>query len=118
MWPEDETKIICNKEKSLITFEDTKLTEVRKGHNKDVFIELKIPSNLPFETYKVIMKFNVKGKNYGDEIEINVKVVSKLEAFKRFFNLTEDVFSDQDILDALSKYSKWEDAFNYLIKVE
>ena len=118
MWPEDETKIICNKEKSLITFEDTKLTDVRKGHNKDVFIELKIPNKLPFETYKVFMNFNVRGKNYGDEIEINVKVVSQLEAFKRFFNLTEDVVSDQEILDALSQYSKWEDAFNYIIKIE
>jgi len=50
--------------------------------------------------FKVKINFNVKGKNYGEPIILNVRLVTEAEAFRKRFNLDESVFSDQDILEA------------------
>ena len=76
-----------------------------------------IPSELPMDKdFKVKINFNVKGKNYGEPIILNVRLVTEAEAFRKRFNLDESAFSDQDILEALKKYRTWEDVFQSLIK--
>ena len=116
-WPEGHTKLICNRNKSLICFDDIILPPLKTEEYKDIKIELHIPYNLPFQTYKIYMNFNVNGKNYGKEIVINTIIVTELKAFRIEFDLLDDTFSDNDILDALRKKGKWEDAFDYLINL-
>ena len=115
-WPEGKTKLLCDKDDSLITFEDILLPPIKKGHHETIKIELKIPSDLPFEKYKIIINFNVNGKNYGGDIVLIINIVSELDAFKKTYELEENIFSDQDILEAIKQKINWEDAFNYLIK--
>jgi hypothetical protein len=114
-WPENETKLICDTSQSLIGFDEIVLPPIKKGHHEEIKIILNIPGGLEFDTYKVYMNFNVKGKNYGETIIINAKIVSELVAFRKSYNLDKEFFSDQKILDALKKKIKWEDAYNYLI---
>ena len=115
-WPEGKTKLICNKDESLIGFEDILLPPIKKGHHKATKIELNIPSELPFNKYKIIINFNVNGKNYGENMVLVINIVSELEAFRKYYDLGDDSFSDQDILDALKQKIEWEEAFTYLIK--
>ena len=114
-WPENETKLICDTSQSLIGFDEMVLPPIKKGHHEEIKIILNIPGGLEFDTYKVYMNFNVKGKNYGETIIINAIIVSELVAFRKSYNLDKELFSDQKILDALKKKIKWEDAYNYLI---
>ena len=115
-WPENETKLICNESNSLIFLNECILPPLKRGDEKDIKIELKIPSELPMEKdYKVKINFNVKGKNYGESIILNVRLVTEVEAFKKRFNLEEIGFSDQEILALLQKNKTWEDAFQSLI---
>lgn len=65
--------------------------------------------------YKININFNVKGKNYGEPIILNVRLVTEVEAFKKRFDLDEVGFSDQEILALLQKNKTWEDAFQSLI---
>ena len=67
------------------------------------------------EEYKVEINFNVKGKNYGEPIILNIKLVTEVEAFRKRFDLNEEIFSDQNILEALQKNKTWEEAFQNLI---
>jgi hypothetical protein len=115
-WPENETKLICNESDSLIFLKDIILPPLKSGNEKDIEIELIIPSELPMEEeYKVEINFNVKGKNYGEPIILNIKLVTEVEAFRKRFDLNEEIFSDQNILEALQKNKTWEEAFQNLI---
>jgi hypothetical protein len=115
-WPENETKLICNENDSLIFLKDIILPPLKSGNEKDIEIELIIPSELPMEEeYKVEINFNVKGKNYGEPIILNIKLVTEVEAFRKRFDLNEEIFSDQNILEALQKNKTWEEAFQNLI---
>jgi len=115
-WPENETKLICNDKESIIYFNEVILPPLESGIQKSIQIKLKIPEQLPMgEEYKVKINFNVKGKNYGEPIILHVNIITKVEAFKKRFNL-DNVFTDQDILEALKRNKNWEDAFKSLIK--
>ena len=116
-WPENETILICDTEKSLIGFNNIELPPIKKGHHETIEIELNIPSDLPFEKYKVFCNFNVKGKNYGNQIEIIANIVSELDAFRKCYNI-DDLYTDQEILEAIQLKINWEDAFKYLINKE
>ena len=115
-WPENETKLICNDKESIIFFDEVILPSLESGIQDSIQIKLKIPEDLPMEeNYKVKMNFNVKGKNYGEPIIIHVNIITEVEAFKKKFNL-DNVFSGQEILEALKRNKNWEDAFESLIK--
>ena len=116
-WPENETKLICDTEKSLIGFNNIELPPFKKGQHGTIKIELNIPSDLPFEKYSILCNFSVKGKNYGNQIEIIVNIVSELDAFKKCYDI-DDLFTDQDISEALKLKVNWEEAFAYLINKE
>ena len=105
---------MCNKNDSLIFLNEVILPPLKNGKEETILIELEMPGELPMGDYKIIINFNVKGKNYGEPIILNIKIVTEVEAFKKRFNL-EDIFSDQDILEALQKSANWDYAFEYLI---
>ena len=116
-WPENETKLICNENDSLLFLKEFILPPLKSGNQENILIELIIPSELPMDKdFQVKINFNVKGKNYGEPIILNVRLVTEAEAFRKRFNLDESAFSDQDILEALKKYRTWEDVFQSLIK--
>ena len=114
--PKDKTKLICDKNHSLICFEDIILPPIKKGLQETIEIELNIPKELPFDIYKLIIYFNVNEKNYGEKIVLMIHIVSELNAFKKFYDLNDNIFSDRDIIKALKQKINWEEAFNYLIK--
>ena len=113
-WPENETKLICDESDSLIFLKELILPPLKIGNEETISLELIMPSDLPIDDYKVKINFNIKGKNYGEPIILNIKIVTEVEAFKKTFNL-DNIFSDQEILDAIQKKGKWEDAFQSLI---
>ena len=114
-WPENETKLICDKNDSLIFSKEVILPPLKNGNEETISIELEMPGELPMDDYLVLINFNVKGKNYGEPIILNIKKVTEVEAFRKTFNL-ENIFSDQEILEAIQKNGTWEEAFQYLIK--
>jgi len=113
-WPENETKLICDESDSLIFLKELILPPLKIGNEETISLELIMPSDLPIDDYKVKINFNIKGQNYGEPIILNIKIVTEVEAFKKTFNL-DNIFSDQEILDAIQKKGKWEDAFQSLI---
>ena len=113
-WPENDTKLICDESDSLIFLKELILPPLKIGNEKTISLELIMPSDLPIDDYKVKINFNIKGKNYGEPIILNIKIVTEVEAFKKMFNL-DNIFSDQEILDAIQKKGNWEDAFQSLI---
>ena len=117
-WPKNETKLICDIEKSLIVFNDIILPPIKKGHYENIKITLNIPLALPFNTYKIYVNFNVKRENQGKAFKIIVYIVSELIAFRKYFDLNNDIFTDQEILNALKLKIKWEEAFSYLINMK
>ena len=117
-WPEFETKLICDTNNSLLGFNDIVLPPLKIGHHDTIYIELNIPSEIPLDSYIVCINFNIKGKNYGEQIKIKVNIVTEVDAFRKCYGLEKESFSDQQILDALTQYRQWDAAFNLLIKVE
>ena len=113
-WPENETKLICDINQSLISFNNIILPSLKKGQQEQIDIELNIPNEIPLDSYKILIDFKVNGKNIGEKLELIVKMVTEVEAFRKHYDLDEDTFSDETILKALKKEVKWEDAFNYL----
>ena len=101
-WPENDTKLICDESDSLIFLKELILPPLKIGNEKTISLELIMPSDLPIDDYKVKINFNIKGKNYGEPIILNIKIVTEVEAFKKMFNL-DNIFSDQEILDAIQK---------------
>ena len=112
-WPEKETKLICDKE-SLIFFDDIILPSLKPGCNASIPIKLEIPYELPLDTYKIEINFNVKGKNYSRPIILNIKIVSEIEAFRKEYCLSV-LITDEELTDALNNNSNWEDAYKDII---
>lgn len=112
-WPNNKTKLICDE--SLIYLNEFNLPPLKSGKQEKIAIELLIPSELPMDKdYKANIHFNINGKNYGEPIILNIKLVTEVEAFIKKFHC-EGLFSYQDILDALNKNVEWEKAFESLI---
>ena len=114
-WPENETKLICNTDESLIGFNQVTLSSLKNGQQEEITIELNIPSNLPSNENKVYIDFNVKGENYGNKIILNVIITTEPEAFRKKYNLDKEDFNDQIIIDTIRKYENWNVAFEKLI---
>ena len=101
-WPENESKLVCDKTKSTFHFNDTVLPPLKSGESKDIKLEMIIPSGLAWRTYQIYMNFNVKGKNYGNEIMAHMNRVS---GFRNDFykKNSENEYREEDILDYYRK---------------
>ena len=98
-WPENESKLVCDKTKSTFFFNDTILPPLKRGESKDIKLEMIIPSGLAWRTYQVYMNFNVKGKNYGNEIMAYMNRVSQFR--NEFYKKNE--YKEEDIMEYYRK---------------
>ena len=98
-WPENESKLVCDKTKSTFFFNDTILPPLKRGESKDIKLEMIIPSGLAWRTYQVYMNFNAKGKNYGNEIMAHMNRVSQFR--NEFYKKNE--YKEEDIIEYYRK---------------
>ena len=54
-WPEGKAKLICDKDYSLIGFNEIVLPPLKKGQHENIIIELNIPSDIPTEVYSIFI---------------------------------------------------------------
>ena len=99
-WPENESKLVCNKAKSTFFFYDTKLPPLKRGESKDIKLEMIIPNNLPWRTYQIYMNFNVRGDNYGNEIMAHMNRVSE---FRNDFYKKQGENKEENIMEHYRK---------------
>jgi len=112
-WPENDTKLICNKKKSPFFFNETKLPPLKIGEDVNIRLDMIIPNGLEWKTYKIYLNFNVKGKNYGDEIMVymnglkfrNNFYTNNNNSYKENNNYRENdyEFDEQEFLESYRK---------------
>ena len=100
-WPKNESKLICDKTKSPFFFNESILPPLKKDESKDIKLEMIIPSGLPWRTYQIYMNFNVKGKNYGNEIMAHMNRVRESEFRNDFYENNE--YKEEDIMEYYKK---------------
>ena len=100
-WPEKESKLVCDKTKSAFFFNDTILTPLKSGESNDIKLEMNIPNGLPWRTYQIYMKLNVKGENYGNEIIAYMNRVRVSEFRNDFYKKRE--YKEEDIMEYYKK---------------
>ena len=108
-WPLNKVKLIANEQKNLkgeeIVLEPQKPCEKKKYIA--IFNELK---RYPAGKYNAGFIFEIDGKKYGDNIDINIlidepKQKKILADFRNEYGLDEDTYSDEDLLKLLKKHN-------------
>ena len=125
-WPEKKTKLIFD-ESSQIKEDNIILLSQNVEEEKEYIVKFENLGNLKKGEYKSYLLFNVKGKNYGDKLTliINVKEkeemneiekhMNKIEEFRNTFNLSEDEYTNEKILDILKGHNfNFEESFSSL----
>ena len=125
-WPEKKTKLIFD-ESSQITGDNITLLSQNVEEEKEYIVNFENLGNLKKGEYKAYLLFNVKGKNIGDKLTliINVKEKdemtelekhrNKIEEFRNTFNLSDEEFSNEKILEILKANNfNFEESFSSL----
>jgi hypothetical protein len=76
-WPKDCVYLLCQKEKSDIFAEDMELTALKCKMISSINIEFKFLNLVLPGKYNCYLMLNVNGKNYGNEIKIEVEILKK-----------------------------------------
>ena len=76
-WPKDHVYLLCQKEKSDIFGEDMELNALKCKMISSINIEFKFLNLVLPGKYNCYMMLNVNGKNYGNEIKIEVEILKK-----------------------------------------
>ena len=114
-WPENKTKLIANEQKNLIG----KNIELEPQNPNDIqkyitnFNELK---TYPPGDYTASYYFEVDGKKYGDDIELDIIIKDKggdeeekykllVKEFRDEYTLSEELYSDEKLLQILKKHN-------------
>ena len=76
-WPKDRVYLLCQKEKSDIFAEDMELNALKCKMISSINIEFKFLNLVLPGKYNCYLMLNVNGKNYGNEIKIEVEILKK-----------------------------------------
>ena len=76
-WPKDSVYLLCQKEKSDIFAEDMELNALKCKMISSINIEFKFLNLVLPGKYNCYLMLNVNGKNYGNEIKIEVEILKK-----------------------------------------
>lgn len=101
-----KTKLIVDKNNSEINLSDIEIEPIEgiKQGNKSKIIVIIPKENIKLGKEKITLLLNIEGQNIGDPIILNLIVKSKIiEDFRAEYNLTEEEYNDEKILDALQK---------------
>lgn len=117
-WPEDgKAKLVVeNKNENEIKINDIKLDNLQKNQVQTLKVNLDIKST-ENGTKKIILNFNVDGRNYGKPIilQLDVEENQKVKEMRELFNLQKEDYPDQLLYEKLKKVDfDTEEAFNSL----
>ena len=117
-WPENgKAKLVVeNKNENEIKINDIKLDNLQKNQVQTLKVNLDI-KNTENGTKKIILNFNVDGRNYGKPIilQLDVEENQKVKEMRELFNLQKEDYPDQLLYEKLKKADfDTEEAFNSL----
>ena len=124
-WAED-TKLLVDKNSSDITTEDIPLSPQNPKEQKNYKIIVDDLSRYNQGEYKIIFSFYSGGKIHGEKITALIKIkenqkneideyIDKINEFRETFNLSEDEYSNEKILEVLKEHNmNFENAFSSL----
>ena len=77
-WPK-ETKIKCIKDKSQLLCEDMEIPQLNENEQKTIICKINIQNKIKEKTYKLVLGFFVNNLQYGQTMEIKIKIFDKLK---------------------------------------
>ena len=92
------TKLIIDRNNSLIDGENINLNPLNKGEQENYEINFKGLKNKSPKEYKVFYDFNVNGKNYGDKLCISIYIENTVDKFRQKYSIAKEKYSDDKIL--------------------
>ena len=126
-WPEGLTKLIFDKKNSHFIGDNIVLSPQVPGEEKKYKIIVKDTGRDEPGQYKSFLNFNVNDKNFGEKITLRINIKEEknenelndkkdiIEEFRNNFALTEDYFSDEQLLKILKENDfNFEKAFDSL----
>ena len=117
-WPENgKAKLVGeNKGENGIKVSDIELDNLQKNQVQTLKVNLDI-KNIEQGTKKIILNFNIDGRNYGKPIilQLDVEENKKVKEFRELFNLQKEDYTDQLLYEKLKEADfETEKAFNNL----
>ena len=117
-WPENgKAKLVVeNKNEKEIKINDIELDNLKKNQVQALKVNLDI-KNIEQGTKKIILNFNIDGRNYGKPIilQLDVEENKKVKEFRELFNLQKGDYTDQLLYEKLKEADfETEEAFNNL----
>ena len=114
-WPENKTKLIANEQKNLIG----KNIELEPQNPNDIqkyITNINELKTYPPGDYTASFYFEVDGKKYGDDIELDIIIKDKggdeeekykllVKEFRDEYTLSEELYSDEKLLQILKKHN-------------
>ena len=107
-WPRDASKLTFDSNSDLIG-DDTNLRPQTYNEEREYEIEFRDIEQYPTGEYNCSLNFEVNGEKYGERIDFKIiikeknKDLDKVKNFREIYNLPNDEYPDDKLLDALQK---------------
>ena len=114
-WPEDNTKLVFDKDSKFI-YNDIQLQPQKSEEERSYNIELSELSNVKAGKYDFYLSFLINGNPYGNRLTLSIIVKSKdndnliIKQFREKFNLAQEFCQDEIILEQLKKHNYHENS--------
>ena len=114
-WPENAARLVFNDDKN-ITYKPIVLRPQKPEEQQKYKINIEDLNIYPPGKYEAGMNFEINGKQYGDEIDINITINEKqksddddkaeiIQKFRDTYGLDVQDYPDKILLDKLKKYN-------------
>ena len=113
VWPVNEAKLVFDERKNLVG-KDIVLNPQKVNEEIKYNVYFKDLKPYPPGNYNAGLFFEVNGKKYGDDIDLNITIIEKKEEndyekqindFRNEYNLDRKEYPDEKILTALKKFN-------------
>ena len=114
-WPEDNTKLVFDKDSKFI-YNDIQLQPQESEEERSYNIELSELSNVKAGKYDFYLSFLINGNPYGNRLTLSIIIKSKdndkliIKQFREKFNLGQEFCQDEIILEQLKKHNYHENS--------
>ena len=124
-WPQKTTTLSNDLTKSIIEMKEIVLESLNPGEKTSVNVILNGMDKFKAGNYCCYLEFKVDGKNFGNNIVVNIKVIDKdvksefktvIKAFKGHYDLPRSVVSDTNIGKELYRGKTFEKACDNILK--
>ena len=115
-WPENGAKLVFNESKNL-TARPIFLRPQKPEEQEEYEINMEDLHVYPVGKYEAEMIFQVDGKKYGDEIDLNITIekkegkidddsnAAKVQSFRDTYGLSREDYPDEKLLELLQKHN-------------